>query len=146
MLMQVEQSLRVGRSARIGAVFSDSVWVGSVGGPALALDPNPNTTPPDPARIYRTTSKPGCIGVNGNGTFHTNCGIVPASSITLQRWYFDGTQARWIPIREPITTTPTAAGNNGTQLGTVFGVFFGAKYFVQITANSLVQLLGYGFY
>jgi hypothetical protein len=146
MLAKVTQSIRMGRAARSGAPFTDCVWVGAIGGPALPLDPNPNTTPPIAARIYRTTTKPGCIAINGIGTFHTSCGVVAASSITLQRWYFDNTQALWVPIREPITTTPTTSATQGTQLGTVFGVFFGAKYYVQITANTLVQLLGYGYY
>ena len=49
-------------------------------------------------------------------------------------------------LREPLTMTPTTNALAASLLSTVVGGFFGSKIFLQITANTNVQAMGYGLY
>lgn len=121
--------------------FSMAIWVGTIGGSALSTDPSPNVTPPSNGRILQYSPRKGALLVHGGGVLRALCGVVAASSITLQMWFFDNTQGVWIPFAAPFTITPTGAATN-TSAQTITN-FAGAKFFLQITANTLVQALAY---
>jgi hypothetical protein len=129
--------------------FGLAIWVGSIGGAALPTDPDPNVTPPSAGRIVRVQAKRGGAFVLGrtNQTALVNVtivfGVVAASSITVQLWFFDATQAKWVPMGIPATRTPTGAATNlfGAVTETWFPV--GAQFFPQITANVNTQAMAY---
>jgi hypothetical protein len=126
------------------ATFALSVWAGTIGGSALATDPLPNTTPPSGGRILTVAARGGSLQSQGSGRLFLACGVVAASSITVQPWLFDTTQNLWIPFTAAVTITPTGSASNTTT--TVMGNVTGAQLFVQITANTLVQALGYDYF
>lgn len=129
------------------ASFSFPIWVGTIGGSALPTDPDPNVTPPSAGRILRISPKRGAtVGMGAlNQAALTNCfvifGVVAGSSITVQFWYYDDTQARWVPVNVPLTRTPVSGSSNIIQgINVPIG---GCKMFVQITANTNVQAMAY---
>lgn len=126
--------------------WAEQVLVGSVGGGALPTDANPNTTPPPGNRIYRCTQHTGSLHQSTSQTgfinLHTIFSTAAATSITFQHWFFDDTQALWIPYNAPITLTPTVNANNFNYTLTGIGyVFLGSKWFTQITANTGVEVM-----
>jgi len=147
MHVDIVQSIARSSKARVLDVpFALGVWVGTIGGAALSVDANPNTTPPAAGRIVRISSKRGSIcakgllGTAGPFPFSILCGVIAASSITLQPWFYDDSRALWIPFGPPLTITPTGAASN---LATASMHGIGAKVFVQITANTNVKAIGY---
>lgn len=123
--------------------FALAVWVGTIGGAALGTDPAPNTTPPAGGRILTLQPRPGTFVPHGSAQLKVLAGVVAASSITFQPWIFDITPNLWVQYGAPTTLTPTGAASN--VIGFNVGNLVGAPFFVQITANTLVQALGYDF-
>lgn len=129
--------------------FGLAVWVGTIGGAALPTDPDPNVTPPSAGRIVRVQAKRGqvfALGRTNQGALinvFTVFGVVASSSITVQYWFFDATQAKWITIGAPQTRTPTGSASN--LIGAVTETWFplGAQFYVQITANTNTQAMAY---
>jgi hypothetical protein len=140
-MQRVQQSLIQSPAHDNDATFALRVWVGTIGGSALGTDPNPNTTPPSAGRIITSSMRGGMLQTHGTGRLTVICGTVAASSITLQPWFFDATQNLWVQYGAPATITPTGAASNATTI--IFGNFTGGQLFAQITANTLVQALGY---
>ncbi len=130
------------------ATFSLAVWYGTVGGSALALDPDPNVTPPLPGRILRYTAKRDGVLLMG-GLAPTQfalapslkCAIADGTSLSAQAWYYDDSLARWIKIGAVGNFVFAAA--NVTNPGIQLGNHGGAKIFVQVTANVGVTAFGY---
>ena len=120
--------------------FALSVWVGTIGGAALGLDPNPNVTPPAAGRILTMIPKDSALQLMGSARLAILCAPVAASSITVQPWFFDDSRAVWVQFGPPITITPTGAASN---LATVAMSGFGSKVFVQVIANTNVKAMGY---
>jgi hypothetical protein len=140
--MGLQQSLIQGPAHDNDPTFAFRVWVGTIGGSALATDPNPNTTPPSAGRIFTASMRGGMLQTHGTGRLTVVCGVVAASSITFQPWFFDTTQNLWIQFAGPVTITPVGGGTaNATTI--IIGNFTGAQFFFQITANTLVQALAY---
>jgi hypothetical protein len=149
-MQRIVQSVVRGKLVDTVLPFALAVWVGTIGGSALATDAAPNTTPPAAGRIIRITERRHAIfpSQTGNtgipGIITVAFGVVAASSITVQFWFFDDTQALWLPYGAPTVRTPVSGSTNlisavaGTNLTAI-----GAKVFVQITANTLVQAMGY---
>jgi hypothetical protein len=151
-MLHVQQNIIRGKLGGALQPWAMSVWVGTIGGSAIATDPDPNTTPPSAGRIVRaspfrlalfgtqtqTTGQPGFLTV----VF----GVVASSSITVQFWFFDATQNKWVPYAGPTTKTPTTNGANviTNVVGTNILAAIGCKAFVQVTANTNVQAMGYG--
>jgi hypothetical protein len=123
--------------------FSLAIWVGTIGGSALPTDTAPNTSAPSAARVLQISPRKGAMLMHGSGVLRLCCGVVGSSSITIQSWFFDNTQALWIQFGAPVVITPTGAASN-TSTQTISNVA-GAKFFLQITANTLVQAFGYDF-
>lgn len=129
--------------------FGLAVWVGTIGGAALAADPNPNTTPPAAGRIIRITAKRGGIFPVGrlNQVSIINVFVlfapIAAASITVQLWFFDATQGVWVQMGAPQTRTPTGVVTN--LFGAVTEIYgpFGSQMFAQITANTNTQAMAY---
>jgi hypothetical protein len=146
MRARLTQWLVSGRALDALPAFALAVWVGTIGGSAIGTDPSPNVTPPAANRILRITPKRGAVFPMGqlNQANPPNItilfGVVAASSITVQIWYFDDAQAVWIPWLAPIVRTPTGAATN---VATANFSGLGSKVFVQVTANTLVQAMGY---
>jgi hypothetical protein len=143
MRARLTQSLRTSLVHDIDTSFDNIVWVGTPGGAALGTDPNPNTTPPAANRILKLTPRPGALG-GFQGVIHCCPVPIAAASITFQGWFFDDTQALWIPSAIPITLTPTpgAAGLGNLQQFNV-GAQMGVRFFIQIQANTNVQAMYY---
>jgi hypothetical protein len=142
-MLRLQQTIASAPAHDADPTFSLAVWVGTVGGSALGTDPNPNTTPPSGGRILRCLPRRGLLLQHGAAQVRLVCGVVAASSITLQPWFFDATQNLWVQYGAPVTITPTGAAAN--QIGVTIGMVGGAQIFVQITANTLVQALGYDY-
>jgi hypothetical protein len=143
MRARVLQSLETPQGHDQDPTHALAIWVGTVGGSALPTDPDPNVTPPSNNRILRCTAKRGALVVHPTMTLRVVCPPVAASSITFLAWYYDDTQARWIPL-VGTSMTPTGGASNIQGLG-ANAFLVGAKVFVQITANALVQAMGYEF-
>jgi hypothetical protein len=125
--------------------FALAVWAGTIGGAVLAVDPDPNVTPPVAGRIVRYSAARGAVITSSNARMLYVCGVVAASSITLRPWYYSDALGRWVPHGAPVTVTPNGAALN-YQVGNAINRCGGAKFFVQITANTLVQAVGYDFF
>jgi hypothetical protein len=150
MRASVQQSVVRGKLTDTVLPFALGVWVGTIGGSALATDPSPNVTPPSAGRIIRVTGRRHAIFASQTGNtanvplITVVFGVVAGSSITVQNWFFDDTQALWIPFGPTSTRTPVSGSSNSISAatGTNFAVI-GSKVFVQITANTFVQAMGY---
>ena len=68
------------------------------------------------------------------------CGVVPASSISITYWLFEDTINVWQPF-VAFTLTPTGVATN--RNGTTVACRVNQQVFPQITANTLVQAVGY---
>jgi hypothetical protein len=141
-MLSLRQQIVVGKAALPGATVQNLVWVGTPGGAALATDPNPNSTPPASNRIVRGggLNPAGELYLQGHGLFLAQC--IGGTSCTVQIWFFDATQAQWIQTQIPTTIT-IATSPQG-----FFNVYalLGAKFFCQLTANTGVQAIGYGWF
>lgn len=144
-MLTLRQSYRTTRAAQIGALFTATTVVGSVGGSALPTDPNPNTTPPSNGRILRLNRQPWTLTVSGLGVIYVTFVPIATASITIQPWFFDATQNVWIQFVAPVSSTPTAPGVNNLLSLNVFN-WGGAKFFLQITANTATQCMLYGWF
>lgn len=144
MLSRVNQNIAQSPLHDQDATFALGVWVGTIGGSALSTDPSPNTTPPAANRILRISPRKGMTVLQGSGRLQVICGVVAASSITLQLWIFDSTQNTWIQYGAPFTITPTGAASNVAAV--THGNLSGAQLFLQVTANTLVQAFGYEYF
>jgi hypothetical protein len=120
------------------ATFAMAVWVGTVGTGTVSTDPDPNVTPPAANRILRITPKRDGVHCFG-GTDLRMLSAGDGTSIVLQPWFYDDTQARWIRYSVAVTLT-TATSNTGFSL---IGAMLGAKFFVQCTANTGVSAFAY---
>lgn len=128
--------------------WTEQVMIGTIGGGALPTDPNPNTTPPAANRIFRCANRSRALFANTTST-STGCGarvatsVAGGSSMTVQLWFYDDTQARWVEYDFPRTFTPNGVNPNiNLALWNNVGAhFIGAKFFVQITANTGVEVL-----
>jgi hypothetical protein len=141
-VQRVQQSI-IQSPAHDADTFALAVWVGTIGGAALGTDPAPNTTPPSAGRILTLQPRPGTFVPMGASQLKVICGVVAASTITFQMWFFDVTPNLWVQYSAPTTITPTGAVTN--LIGFNVGNLVGAPFFVQITANTLVQALGYDY-
>lgn len=141
-MLRVQQSV-IQSPAHDADTFALAVWAGTIGGSALPTDPNPNTTPPSAGRILTIQPRTGSLVISGGTQLRVVAGVVAASSITFQPWFFDPTPNLWIQYGAPTTLTPTGAAANAIGFNT--GNMAGALFFLQITANTLVQALGYDF-
>jgi hypothetical protein len=139
-MQTVVQRIRKTRSPQPGATFTREVWVGTIGGAALSADPAPNTTPPSAGRIARASVAPGIVAAGGYGICPTQA--IGGTACTVQYWFFDDTQALWVPYIQPQTITVATSPQAFVNL---LGLE-GAQVFVQLTANTGVQVLGYGFF
>lgn len=140
--MRLRQSIVQSQTRDNDSTFSLATWVGTIGGAALSTDPSPNVTPPSNGRIVQMSPKKGAMLSHGSGALRYVCGVVAASSITVQPWFFDNTLNTWVPFGPTVTITPTGGAAVNTTTTTTLNMG-GAKFFVQITANTLVQALGY---
>lgn len=121
------------------STFALDSWYGTLGGTALATDPDPNVTPPASNRIIRMGST--LDGVTSMGGPHLiSAAILDGTTLTYQAWFYDNSQAKWIKIHSTVVLTLTT--NNFRNLNIVPGNLSGAKVFIQITANSGVTVLG----
>jgi hypothetical protein len=148
MRASVSQAIRVGAARDLDATYSQAVWVGTVGGSALPTDPSPNTTPPAANRIIRVSPLKGVRVRSGTAGPRFMCPPVASASITIQPWFYDDTQAQWIQLGPPMSLTPTSTATqnfNGIAVNNTTYGMSGAKLFLQITANSNTQALGYDF-
>jgi hypothetical protein len=120
------------------------VWVGTIGGSALPTDADPNTTPPSAGRIVQVYPRRGSgIAQALLGTrISIVAGVVAASSITFQSWVFMQQAAAWFRYSTSQTIAPAGVTTNAVTAN--LGNMSGARIFVQITANTLVQAVGYG--
>jgi hypothetical protein len=143
-VLSVRQSYRVTVAAKQGAAFSDQVVLGTVGGSALPTDASPNVTPPSAGRIVRARAT-SSLCLAGQSVLSGVIVPIALASLTFQVWFFDTTQAVWVPIAVPTTFTPTAVGINNLIFTTIGG-WFGVQIFLQVTANTAVQCLTYGSY
>jgi hypothetical protein len=116
-------------------------WTGTLGGAALATDASPNVTPPAAARIFRYGAQRD--GVMQFGGCLLRCCIADGTTLTVQAWYYDDTQALWVKMG--ITAVLTfSAGNIANPGGFSWGNMSGAKIFFQITANTGCTVFGWG--
>jgi hypothetical protein len=120
--------------------FALAVWVGTIGGAALGVDPSPNVTPPAPGRIVRVGAGRGSMINHGAPLLSLVCAVVPASSITFTHWLFEDTLNAWQPF-VAVTITPNGVATN--RAGATVGCRVNQQVFPQITANTLVQAVGY---
>lgn len=120
--------------------FTFPVWAGTIGGSALSTDPSPNVTPPAANRIVRYGSRTNRLTVQGSGQLRAIA--VGGTTISFQPWYFDDFFATWIALG--VAVTLTSANTTVTLAGiSLLGGFYGAQFFMQITANTGVQAFGY---
>jgi hypothetical protein len=151
MTARVTQRIVLPVRAPSSPAFGFPVWVGTIGGAALATDPSPNVTPPAGGRIVRATPKRG--GIWGLGRFSQAFVVeftvvfapIAAANITVQLWFFDATQGVWVPMGAPQNRLPTGVSPNSNIVGGIVDVYapFGSQMFVQITANANVQAMAY---
>jgi hypothetical protein len=132
--------------------WMEQVFIGSIGGGALPTDPDPNVTPPAASRIVRSTPRLGSLACNSalSGTagvgplFRCLLSVAVATSITIQFWFFDDTQSKWIPVGAAITNTPTGASSNIAFVPNLSPpIPIGSQCFSQIVANTGVEALGF---
>jgi hypothetical protein len=123
-------------SRKVGPVFTATQWIKN-GGAAIGTDSDPNTSPPPANRIAQLPSSIFGISifspfnVSGLGIFAT---LISAdgTAITVRPWWKDDLKGEWVPLTTAVTLT--TAGNNFQQLS--IRVMPGAKFFVQVTANT----------
>jgi hypothetical protein len=127
------------------AVSALSVWVGTIGGSALATDPNPNTTPPSAGRIVQCgTTKPGVYQL-GAGFIRILAAPVAAATCSFVPWLFDDTIAAWFQYLQQVNLSPNGAASNIS--GLTIGQRLNQKAFVQLSVtNGVVQAFGYDFW
>jgi hypothetical protein len=129
------------------ATFAGLIWVGVPGGAALSTDPDPNVTPPIANRIMTWSAIRGGLMTMGAGPANgalTQVIAVGGTQATVQMWFYDDTQAKWVK-HGGIQTVVSAAGNVGTGSQSFSHNIMGAKIFFQITANTGVEALGFSF-
>jgi len=116
-------------------------WLGIIGGAALGNDAAPTNLGSVPAnRILRCTAKRNGVVTMGGMTLRMV--IADGTSLVVRPWFYDDTQAIWIP--HGTAQTLTAASTNTASV--VVGNMGGAKFFMQITTNTgNVSALGYDF-
>ncbi len=117
------------------ASFSLAVWYTG----ALAADAAPtNLASVAAARILRCTAKRDGVMAFGGALLRTV--IFDGTSLVVRPWFFDDTQAIWIPHGANITLT-TATTNTGAL---TIGNMAGARLYVQVITNTgSVTALGY---
>jgi len=127
------------------STFSIANWVGTLGGAALSVDNDPNTTPPPANRIFRCSAKRNATAhmAGGSSPFGMFFKVVIADGTSLQAraWLFDSTQNKWLPHGTTLTLTFATGnvGNVGAQINNVNG----AKAFIQILANTGCTVMGF---
>jgi len=129
------------------ATFSGLIWVGRSGGAALPTDPDPNTTEPPADRVMQWTAIRGGLMTMGAGPANgalTQVIAVGGTQATVQMWFYDNTQAKWVK-HGGVQTVVSAGGNVGTGSQSFSHCIAGAKIFFQITANTGVEALGFSF-
>jgi hypothetical protein len=136
----VVQSIRKTRSPQPGATYTREIWVGAIGGSALPTDPSPNSTPPSAGRIAIASVAPGLFASGGYGVFQVQA--IGGTACTVQTWFFDNTQSLWVTWFGTQTIT---LGANPQAFINMNG-FVGARIFIQITANTGVPIIGYGYF
>ena len=116
-------------------------WTGTLGGSALSADAAPNTTPPTANRILRySTQRDGVMQFGGS---LLRCCIADGTTLTVQAWYKDATQALWIKMGTSLVLT-FSGGNIGNPGGAAWGNMNGAQIFFQITGNTGCTVFGWG--
>jgi hypothetical protein len=134
MLTRARQSIVQSFRQDADLPYADQVTVGTIGGGALPTDPNPNTTPPPASRVLRLTPRGPSLTLQ---TTNATLTVLSGTSVTVQVWFFDDTQARWIQLGAPFASTTVSI---------IVAAVLGAKLFPQITANTGVEVILYGVY
>jgi hypothetical protein len=121
--------------------FTLANWVGTVGTGSVATESDPNTSAPNPSRILRITAKrDGLLGFGAAILRLLTAG--DGTSLVLQPWFYDDTQAKWIKLGGAITITTATSNASSVLLGNMAG----AKFFVQcVTNNGNVSAFAYDF-
>lgn len=112
--------------------FAMTIWVGTLGGGALATENDPNTTPPAASRILRIGAKRGGTLVQGLGNVRAY--VANGTSLTLRGWYFDTFVNLWVAFVGAAGQVCNA--NAFTSVLANTGTMCGAQVFVQILTNT----------
>jgi hypothetical protein len=123
---------------QLGTGFSFAIWVGTVGGAALAADPLPNTTPPSAGRILRQGAKRGASMISSQGVVRTVSVPIAGGTTTFQLWMYDDGAALWFPYAATVVVVANGVASN-TNFGTTVATRINQQFFVQIVANTNVQ-------
>lgn len=119
------------RSHATDLKFAHEIWVGTIGTGTVATDPSPNTTPPAANRILRCTAKRDALMAMGFANLRL-LGARDGTSLVVQPWFYDDTQAAWVRFGAPVTLTSAAQNVTNVNVGNMAG----AKFFVQVTTNT----------
>jgi hypothetical protein len=112
--------------------FTPDVVRGAIGAGALATDTAPTSAEPDASLTARLSPKNAGIFY---GSGRLNLIAVNGTSIVVQPWWWDDTNAVWTKLG---ATTTVTVGTTNFAVITVGGMV-GAKFFVQITTNTGVE-------
>lgn len=113
------------------STFSFALQIGTIGGSALTTDSNPSVLGDVSApRTLRVTAKRD--GVMTMGGAVVRCSIADGTSLVFRPWFYDYTQARWIPIGASATLTAASTNSSTVAIGNMAG----ARLFTQIITNT----------
>lgn len=113
-------------------------WDGAIGGSALALDPDPNVTPPSALRVHRSTLR-GRLSGNGIAFAYIGVWALGGTTISVQPHLYDDVKARWLPVGAAVAVA------NGARAIIFVAIGLRGNWFVRITANTGVPYLGWAF-
>jgi len=116
--------------------FSANKVLGSIGAGAIALDQEPTTSEPPAERVFRF---PADLGVAVNGQGRVAVMAANGTSIQVRLWWFDDTAMKWFAFGAASTITVATTNFLAFNVGNMVG----AKFFVQILANTGVEQLVY---
>lgn len=135
-MIHLQQRIVRGKSLDNVNDWASDIWVGTIGGSVLPTDPDPNVSPPSPGRIIKVSPRRGSCTFNGTQSTRLYLILAPLAteSLTVQFW-FKTAGGLWLTF----STTVTIAYPGSGQVAASINNTFGAKWFIQVLANTNVQ-------